>query len=185
MRRVQRDEILDYVTYGERRDQLRQEAMRAKALRRVHVAGILTFLFENHETIRYQVHEMLRAERIVKEADVRHELDTYNELIGRDGGIGCTLLVEIDDPAVRAAKLPEWLDLPERLYALLEDGTRVRAAIDERQRTEGKLSTVQYLHFPVGGRVPVAIGCDHPEARGETPLSAEARAALLADFAAA
>ena len=183
MKRVQRSEILDYVTYGERRDELRAAAMAAKGLRRANVAGVLTFLFENHETIRYQVHEMVRAERIVKEADIRHELDTYNELIGQGGDLGCTLLVELDDPRERAEKLVRWLDLPERLYARLADGRLVRPAIDERQRTEGKLSTVQYLKFPVGGAGPVAIGCDHPELRGEALLSEATRAALFGDHA--
>jgi hypothetical protein len=183
MKRVQRAEILDYITYGEQRDALRQEAMQAKALRRVHVAEVLTFLFENHQTIRYQVHEMVRAERIVKESDIQHELSTYNELIGARGDLGCTLLVELDDPLVRAAKLPLWLHLPEHLYVRLEDGSRVRPTIDERQRTEGKLSTVQYLKFPTQGRVPVAVGCDHDEVRGETLLTPETRAALARDYA--
>jgi hypothetical protein len=183
MKRVERNEILDYVTYGERRADLRAAAMEAKGLRRANLAGVLTFLFENHETIRYQVHEMVRAERIVKEADIRHELETYNELIGRDGDIGCTLLVELDDPLERSEKLVRWIGLPEHLYLLLGDGRRVRPVIDERQRTEGKLSTVQYLRFPVGGAVPVAVGCDHPELRGESALSEATRAALARDLA--
>ncbi len=185
MKRVLREEILDYVTYGERRTELRADAMAAQGLRRANVGGVLTFLFENHETIRYQVHEMVRAERIVKESDIRHELDTYNELIGQGGDIGCTLLVELDDPLERAEKLVRWIDLPERLYARLADGRLVRAAIDERQRTEGKLSTVQYLKFPVGGAVPVAVGCDHPELRGETLLAQATQAALAGDLAGA
>ncbi len=58
----------------------------------------LTFLFENHDTIRYQVLEMVRTERMVKDADIRHEVDTYNELLGARGELGATLLIELDDP---------------------------------------------------------------------------------------
>ena len=155
----------------------------AKAARRVHVGSELTFLFENALTVRWQVQEMLRAERIVREKDVQRELDTYNDLLGGDGELGCTLLVEIEDPAERAVKLARWLALPEHVYAKLEDGTRVRARIDERQRIEEKLSSVQYLKFPLEGRVPVAIGCDFPEARAEAVLTDVQRRALAEDLA--
>ena len=96
---VERHEILDYLTYEEERGALREAAMRTKDERRVHVGPHLTFLFENHDTIRYQVLEMMRAERMVRDADIRHEIETYNELLGGPGELGCTLLVEIDDPA--------------------------------------------------------------------------------------
>jgi hypothetical protein len=185
MRTVERAEILDYATYDERRDQLRAAAMRAKEERRVHVGRHLTLLFENHETIRYQVQEMMRAERMVREADILHEIETYNELLGGDGELGCTLLIEIDDPGERAVKLAAWLELPRHLYAKLEDGTRVRPTYDRRQLGDTRLSSVQYLKFPLGGRVPAAIGCDHPdaEARGETSLTPGQREALRADLA--
>jgi hypothetical protein len=184
MKTVERSEILDYVTYDEQRDAIRRAAMQAKAPRRIHVGAHLTFLFENHETIRYQVLEMVRAERMVKDADIRHEIDTYNELLGQGGDLGCTLLIEIDDPLARAEKLARWLNLPQALYAKLPDGTKVRARCDERQVGETRLSSVQYLRFPVGGRVPVALGCDLADAEVavEAPLTDAQRAALGEDL---
>ncbi|MFN8091821.1 MAG: DUF3501 family protein [Vicinamibacteria bacterium] len=184
MKTVDRSEILDYVTYEERRGAIREAAMRAKDARRVHVARHLTFLFENRDTVRYQIQEMVRAERMVREADIAHEVETYNELIGTGGDLGCTLLIEVDDPAARAEKLARWLDLPRRLYVKLEDGTKVRAAFDERQVGDARVSSVQYLKFPVGGRTPVAVGCDlaDSDVGGETPLGPEQRAALAADL---
>jgi hypothetical protein len=159
MKPVLRSEILDYVTYDERREQLRPLAMAAKAARRVVLAeGVLTFLFENRDTMRYQVQEMIRAERIVKEADILHELATYNELLGGPGQLGCTLLIGIDDPAERARKLTEWLALPRHVYAELPDGTRVRATFDPRQVGDERLSSVQYLKLAVGTEAPVALG---------------------------
>jgi hypothetical protein len=185
MKTIERSEILDYVSYEERRDALRAAAMRAKDARRVHLGRYLTFLFENRETVRYQIQEMTRAERMVKEADIRHEIETYNELLGTDGDLGCTLLIEIDDPADRAAKLARWLALPQHLYVKLEGGEKVRPTFDERQVGDTRLSAVQYLKFPVRGRVPVAVGCDldDPEVRGETALSDAQRGALASDLA--
>ena len=100
----------------------------------------------------------LRVERIVRERDVQHELDTYNELLGGNGELGATLLVELDDERDRAEKLRAWRGLNETIYARLEDGTRVPATWDPRQVGQDRLSSVQYLKFPVGERAPVAIG---------------------------
>ncbi|HLG15308.1 MAG TPA: DUF3501 family protein [Blastocatellia bacterium] len=183
MKPVGRREILDYVTYDETREEFRAEAMAAKALRRIHVGEYLTLLFENPLTVRYQIQEMIRAERIVREADILHEIETYNELLGEEGEFGCTLLIEIDDPSVRNQKLAEWWRLPERMYLLLEDGTRVWARFDERQRGDEKLSSVQYLKFDTAGRVPIAAGVDLPDLRAQTSLSEEQRRALQTDVA--
>ncbi|HXK09644.1 MAG TPA: DUF3501 family protein [Vicinamibacteria bacterium] len=184
MKTVRRDEILDFVTYEEHRGDVRGSAMRAKDARRVHVGPHLTFLFENHETIRYQIQEMMRAERMVKEADIRHEIETYNELLGGPGEVGCTLLIELDSPVERADKLVRWLDLPQHLYALRADGGKAYARYDERQVGETRVSSVQYLKFDVGGKAPAAIGCDHPdpELRHEATLTPEQRNALQADL---
>jgi hypothetical protein len=183
MKPVQRDEILDYQTYEETRPALRAEVMAVKGERRVHVGDHLTFLFENRLTVRYQIQEMMRAEQIVREKEIRHEIDTYNGLLGGTGELGCTLLVEIDDSDSRDVRLREWFDLPEHLYALMEDGRRVRPAFDEGQRGRGRLSSVQYLRFPVEGQVPVAIGSDLPALEVETRLTDTQRAALARDLA--
>jgi hypothetical protein len=181
---VARDEIVDYVTYQEQRRGARESAMRTKDVRRVHVGAHLTFLFENHETIRYQVQEMMRTEQMVKEADIRHELETYNELLGGPGELGCTLLIELEDPALRAEKLAQWLALPKHLYAKRADGTKAYARYDERQVGDTRVSSVQYLKFQVGVEAPLAMGCDHPdpELHSETPLTPEQRAALQRDL---
>jgi hypothetical protein len=181
MRKVTREEILSLQEYDARRPEIRAGAMAAKALRRVHV-GPLTFLFENPETIRYQVLEMARAERLYRDEEIRHELDTYNELLGGPGELGCSLLVELADPAERDAKLRAWLALPGHLYAKLADGRRVRPRFDERQVGDDRLSSVQYLVFEVGAEPPVAIGSDLPALTVETPLTPAQREALARDL---
>lgn len=182
MRPIERREIVDFQTYEDGREALRARVLEAKRVRRVHLADVLTFLFENPLTVRYQIQEMMRVERIVREADVQHEIDTYNELLGRDGELGCTLLVEIEDKAERAQKLREWYGLPEHLYLLLPDGTRVRPRVDERQRDEERISSVHYLRFDVHGQAPVAVGCDLPALTAETRLDDEQRRALAVDL---
>jgi hypothetical protein len=184
MRGVRRSELLDLATYERMRDDIRRDVIAAKQARRVHVGPHLTFLFENRRTVWYQIQEMLRAERITDEAAIEHELRTYNEILGGPGELGATLLIEIEDPAVRAVKLQAWRDLPAHVYARLEDGRRVRPTFDPRQVGADRLSSVQYLKFPTGGAVPKALGVTWPGEEHEAALAAEQRAALAADLAA-
>ncbi len=179
---IDRSEILDFVTYSERREPLRSSAMQAKALRRVILGDTFTFLFENRETVRYQIHEMMRVERIVKEADIAHEIATYNELLGAGGSLGATLLIGIDDERERTEKLQAWLGLLDHIHAKQADGTLVSPRWDPRQVGDTRLSSVQYLSFPFAGRAPIAICIDMPGLVLETKLSAEQQAALQADL---
>ena len=182
MPKVQRADILDYQTYSEQRDRIRTEAMAAKAVRRVHLGEYLTFLFENRTTIRYQILEMVRAEQIVKETQIQHELDTYNAVLGDDGELGCTLLIEIRDEAERAILLRRWRNLPGHIFLTFTDGTREAARFDEEQMSDEKLSSVQFLKFAVEGRIPMGLMTDLPELETDTVLSAETRTALLTDL---
>ena len=180
---VSHADLVDYQTYEDTRGAFRERAMAAKAARRVHVGPHLTFLFENTLTIRYQIQEMMRTERIVRERDIQHELETYNAVLGGPGELGCTLLIEIDDPDERARRLAKWFALPDHLYARLEDGTKVYARFDEAQRDESRVSSVQYLKFSTQGRVPVAVGVDLPALDAEAALTPAQRAALAEDVA--
>lgn len=182
MKLVEREEILDYVTYGEQRQEILAQVLAQKKPRRIHLGDHLTFLFENRDTIRFQIQEMIRVEQIVKEEEIRHELDTYNELLGEAGELGATLLIEIDDPKERQELLRTWRRLPQHIYVELEDGTRVRARYDARQVGEDRLSSVQYLKFAVGGKAPVAIGTDHPALSRRVALTSEQRASLREDL---
>lgn len=182
MKTVERTDIIDLETYEKDRDYVRKRVMAIKAPRRIHVGEHLTFLFENFETMRYQVHEMLRAEGRQGEEDILHELETYNELLGGPGELGCTLLIEIDDVMERARLLREWLELPQALYAELADGTRVRPTVDDRQSDGERLSTVQYLKFDTSGATPVALGSDLPQLTLRAELSPDQQDALTTDL---
>jgi hypothetical protein len=183
MRQVRREELMDAATYERSRAEIRAAVLEAKRPRRVHVADVLTFLFENTATMRYQIQEMIRAEKITGEGEIRHELETYNELLGGRGELGCSLLIEIPDPAERDRRLREWLALPEHVYVKTAAGEKIRPSFDPRQVGTDRLSSVQYLKFDVRGQLPVAIGSDLPQLAGETALTPEQRAALEQDLA--
>ena len=182
MRRVRRDEILDYATYEDTREQFKKQVLAVKEPRRIHVGEHVTLLFETTETVRYQVQEMMRVEKMVRESEILHELETYNEILGDEGGLGCTMLIEIDDPALRDVKLREWLSLPQHVYAELADGERVRAKFDPRQVGVDRVSSVQFLKFDLRGRAAVAFGIDHPLYDVRQALDDRQRAALERDL---
>ncbi len=183
MKPVLRDELLDWMTYDERRDALRPAMLAIKAARRIQIGEYITLLFENRDTVRYQVHEMMRTERIVREVDIAHELTTYNELLGGPGELGCTLLVGIDDEAERADKLRRWIELPHRVWAKIPDGSMVRPRFDPRQVGDTRLSSVQYLKFAFGEHAPTEIGVDLADFAVQTTLSPEQLTALGDDLA--
>lgn len=182
MRKVERSDVRSIADYEEIRDEFRRSVLAQKADRRVHLGDHLTFLFENHDTILYQIQEMMRAEGIDDEEGIRHEIDTYNELLGDAGELGATLLVEIDDAEERDRLLRRWQNLPEALYLEASDGHRIPAVFDPRQVGVGRISSVQYLKFPLGDRVVRKIGCSHPDVHAEVDLNPRQVAALSGDL---
>jgi len=180
---VRRDEIVDWQTYSDGRDAQRASVMEAKKPRRIHLGEHLTFLFENHDTIRYQVQEIMRAERIVRETAILEEIATYNGMLGGSGQLGCALLIEIEDEAKRRPLLEAWMGLQECLYAESGDGTRTYAEHDPSQVGKGRLSAVQYLLFSLD-EPPVRLGSDFPALELAVDLDEAQQAALSADLAA-
>ncbi len=182
MRKVKREELLDYQSYSDVRDEMREKILPVKKPRRIALGENLVFLFENADTIRYQIQEMMRAEQIVKESAILEEMETYNALLGDEGQLACALLVTIDDPKERRKKLEQWLKLPGHIYLKLEDGSKVYAEFDPGQVGEDRLSAVQYLKFDLKGQLPAAIGSDYDALKVEAALSSEQRAALKEDL---
>jgi hypothetical protein len=182
MKKVRRDEIVDYATYEDTRDQFKKHVHAVKEPRRIHVGEHVTLLFETTDTVRYQVQEMMRVEKMVRESEIQHELETYNEILGEQGELGCTMLIEIDDEAERAKKLREWLTLPQHVYAELLGGEKIRPIFDPRQVGEDRVSSVQFLKFAMRGRTPVAFGIDHPALTERAALTEAQQAALRDDL---
>jgi hypothetical protein len=182
MKKVTREEVRKPAEYAAIREDFRRLVLEQKDKRRIHVGSYLTLLFENHDTVLYQIQEMIRAEDIANEPEIRHEMETYNELLGERGELGCTLLIEIDDPARRAELLARWKDLPGSVYVETQNGARIPAEFDPRQVGEGRISSVHYLKFRIGDQVPRKVGCSHPEVAAEAVLTPEQTAALCQDL---
>lgn len=182
MKLVERSDIVDHVTYEETREVFRKEVLEGKARRRIHVGEYFTFLFENTLTIRYQIQEMMRIEQIVREKDILHEIDTYNGILGEEGELGCTLMIAIDEEQDEELKLLSQIQLPEHIYVVLAEGTRIYPKFNAAQRGEIRLASVQYLKFPVKNRIPIAIGIDLPIYQAETALTEDQKSALAEDL---
>src|SRR3954467_170482 len=182
MRPVERSQILDRAQYEKTRGFSKTAVMEIKRRRRIHVGPCLTFLFENTTTIWYQIQEMLRIERIETEAEIQHELATYNALLGDRGQLGCCLLIEIEDPLLRAPRLRERRAVPAYLYMRCEGGATVRPTVDPSQIDEDRISAVQYLKFHLDDWRPISLGCDLPGLIDETTLNREQRDALNDDL---
>lgn len=150
MKKVSREELLDITEYEKIRADFREKLMALKNNRRILVGGHLNFLFENHDTVLYQIQEMMRVERIVEEAAILHELNTYNEMIPPEGGLSATLLIEFETPEQRAVELIRLKGLEGALAFQVGDLPPVPAQYDARQVGEERLSSVQYLQFPLG-----------------------------------
>ncbi len=179
---VRRSDLLDYATFTDHREALWPTVAAAKRHRRVTLGPYLTLLFENATTVRWQVQEMMRVERLVREADIHHELETYNALLGGPGELGAVLLVEIAEEARRPELLRAWRPLPGHLFAVSGDGRRAAATFDMAQVGDDRLSSVQYIRFPVGADVPARIVIDLEGLACDVALTLETRHALGEDL---
>ncbi|MEZ5403231.1 MAG: DUF3501 family protein [Bryobacteraceae bacterium] len=181
------EEIRNIADYEIERSDWRPQVMALKDRRRVRVGGHLTFLFENHDTVRYQVQEMMRIERIVRERDIRHELETYNELIPAPYGLCASLLIEYDSPEERTVWLRELLGLEDHVWFQAGGLPPVKARFDTRQIASDRISSVQYVKFDLGAERAAALSgggrliVDHPRYTASTELTGDALTELVAD----
>ena len=191
MRKLTVDDIVDMRAYEREREEFRAHVIALKKHRRIPLGDLMTIVFENTDTMRFQIQEMARAEKMLRDEQIAHEVATYNDLIPDPGELSATLFLEITDPDA----LREWLPkLPgiQRHVVLDVAGTGLRGfdPDEERLTREDEItSTVHYLKFAVPleqqaafAAGPVKIVVDHPEYQAEAALSDEQRGALAADF---
>ncbi len=148
-------------------------------------------MFENRQTVWYQIQEILRTERIFEDAAINAEVETYNELLPHPGELFATLLIEYAEPAERDAELAQLLGLERHLWIVL-DGRRVAARFDERQMSPDQISAVQFVAFPLGDDAArfaeltaagkVAIEVDHPHLSQRVPIEGALAIALAEDL---
>jgi hypothetical protein len=193
MSKLTLSDISDLRAYERERDDFRRDVIALKRRRRVALGEFVTLLFENEMTIRFQIQEMARAEKIIDDEAIETELRIYNPLIPEPGQLCATLFIELTSKDA----LMRWLSCLvgiERSVALrLSDGGLVRAVVDEdheKQLTrEETTASVHYVRWQltreqverfVAG--PVTLVANHAQYAFETPLSADTLAELATDL---
>ncbi|MDB5823212.1 MAG: hypothetical protein JWR21_1916 [Herminiimonas sp.] len=169
---IDRESLLTLEAYAKARPAMRTEVIKHKKLRSVHLGNHLTLLFEDETTLRYQVQEMLRIEKIFEEEGIQSELDAYNPLVPDGSNFKATVLIEYDNEVERRAALARLIGIEDRLFIQVEGQPRVYAIADEdleRQNSE-KTSAVHFVRFELSQAMKNALksgaqimmGCDHP-----------------------
>ena len=194
MTAITRDSLLSLEAYAKARGEFRGRALAHKKRRTVHLGEHVTLLFEDELTVRYQIQEMLRIEKVFEEAGIRDELDAYNPLVPDGTNLKATMLVEYEDPEARKAALAGLIGIEDRVWIEVEGCARVHAIADEDLPRENdvKTSAVHFLRFELTPQMAaalkrgagLAIGVDHPAYSAAIPgVDPATRAALAADIA--
>jgi hypothetical protein len=191
MKRVERSELLDLGAYEQIREHFRARVLAAKGPRRVALGPNMTVLFENHDSVLFQIQEMLRTERITSEKAIAHELETYNELVPGDAELSATIFVEYPDRDERERMLTALAGVEDDFY-LVAGGERSPVVPDTRGTDTSRTMAVQYVKFPLGpaalaairaAKGPVLVGVAHPAYTAEIELGRETLASLSDDWA--
>ena len=148
MKPIERGELLGLAEYEAIREPFRARVIAEKKARRVALGPNASCVFENRDTAMMQIQEMLRTERITREAAILHEIETYNQLVPGDHELSATVLIEIEEKPDRETFLFEAKGL-ERSFALLVDGVRCHGKHDESRESPDRTTAVHYLKFPL------------------------------------
>jgi hypothetical protein len=195
---IRLSDVKNLVEYEKVRDAERARVIGLKKHRRVSVGDNLTFLFENRDTVLYQIQEMVRTERIVEEAKIQAEIDAYRPLLPRPGELSATLFIEI--PELVRMSQEEVRQTVNRFQGLDRDGIwlvigerRIPAQFEAGHSKEEKMAAVHYLRFSLPGEALAALAkpsesaklvVEHPNYKADREIPVEVRAEMLKDLAA-
>ncbi len=193
MKKVDLSEIKDIAQYEKVREQSRRHIIELKKRRRVSVGPEISFVFENHDTVLHQIQEMMRAERIVDEAAIQHEIDTYNQLLPEPGELAATMLIELQDPARIREEITRFhgVNTGEATYLQIGD-ERLPGVFAAGQSDDRRISAVQYVRFRftdkqredfIRGEKEVRLVINHPNYSYSSPIEGEVRRELARDLA--
>jgi len=194
MPQIARDSLLTLEGYAKARPQMRAEVMAHKKNRMVELGAHVTLIFEDEQTMRYQIQEMLRAERTFEDAGIQDELDAYNPLIPDGTNWKATMMIQYPDPDERKIALAKLKGIENRVWVQIADQAKTFAIADEdmERENEEKTSAVHFLRFELDpasiaaakAGSPVRMGIDLAAYAVEaTTLAEKTRAALVVDLA--
>ena len=193
MQKILRDDVRDLVQYEKVRDEMRHRLIGLKRWRRVPVGDRLTFLFENRDTVLFQIQEMIRTERMVKEEKILEEIETYNDLMPGARELSATMFIEVDDPGRIREVLDSLKGIDRGSTVGLQIGGRfqVPGIFEGGRSNEEKISAVHFVKFPFSDsardafldwREPIELVVDHPGYKRQTKIDGDTRRSLMADF---
>ena len=193
MAKLVQSDLMTLESYAKARNAIRAEVMAHKRNRNVALGGHVTLIFEDEKTIRYQVQEMLRAEKIFEEGGIQDELDAYNPLIPDGNNWKATMMIEYEDIDERRRMLTRLVGIEDRVWVKVEGFERVFAIADEdlERATGQKTSAVHFLRFELTTEMSRALkqgaalsmGVDHPAYQATlAPVAPAVRASLLRDL---
>jgi hypothetical protein len=193
MQKLSRESLMTLEAYAKARKEFRANVIAHKKHRTVHLGEHVTLIFEDELTIRYQVQEMLRIEKIFEEQGIQDEIDAYNPLIPDGRNFKATMLIEYEDVDERREALAKMKGIEDRVWVRAEGCAPVYAIADEdlERENEQKTSSVHFLRFELTREmaealkygVSLAIGVDHPHYRAALdPVSPEVRTSLVKDL---
>ncbi len=194
MPRIERASLLTLEAYARQRNEFRGKVIAHKKNRTVHLGEHVTLLFEDELTVRYQIQEMLRIEKIFEEAGIQDELDAYSPLIPDGANLKATMMLEYVDPVVRSRELAKLKGIEDAVYVQVDGHGKVYAIADEdlERENEEKTSSVHFLRFEFTaamiaafkGGAAVGMGIDHAQYSARLDeIAPEVQAALSRDFA--
>jgi hypothetical protein len=190
------DDIADLRAYERERDDFRSQIIELKKVRRVAVGPIVTVVFENRDTIRFQIQEMARAERMLTDEAIQHEIDTYNPLIPSRGELTATLFIELTSKDDLQQWLPKLVGIERSVELHLGEGEHaevIRSEPDDAhaaQLTRDEITaSVHYIRFRLTeeqierlAKGPAWLTVNHPAYSERVELSDATRASLVQDL---
>ena len=195
MPQITRDSLMTLEAYAKARQEFRARVMTHKRNRKVYLGENVTLIFEDELTIRYQIQEMLRVEKIFEEKGILDELDAYGPLVPDGGNWKVTMMIEYPDPVERAVRLAELTGIEDKVWVRVDGHDPVYAIADEdmERETAQKTSSVHFLRFELARDMiealrkstPLSMGIDHPAYQiPAMPITAAVRDSLIDDLTA-
>ena len=191
MKKVALDDIMGLGAYEKVRENFRRRIIELKQARRVAVGDRVMLVFENRDTVIFQIQEMVRAESIADLDKIREEIEVYNELIPNPGELSATLFLEIENQIHLREELLKFLGIDEAVYFKVGSHS-VHARFEEGRSKEDKISAVQYVKFPFSEEARTAlvkgeeaeIVIDHPNYKARALVGTGTRQSLVEDITA-
>ena len=189
---LKREDLFSLEEYAEKRSNIRKNVMNVKKLREVRLGEHIRLLFENHQTVQYQVQEMLRIEKIFEADGIQDELDVYNSLIPDGSNLKATMMIEYTDVVERTKALSNLIGVEKSIYFQVGNHQNVYAICNEdlERETDEKTSSVHFMRFEFEQAMiadfckgaNVKIGVSHPNYDNKIILDKRVQDELNQDF---